>query len=98
MPLLIPALLGALATAMGSLLGRALIALGIGFVTYTGISFAINTMKQSVITGVQGLPSDALALVGYLWIDRGITIIFSAVAASIAMRGIGGAVKKAVFK
>lgn len=96
--LLVPALLGGLATAMGSLVGRVIIALGIGFVTYTGISVAINAMRDSVISGISGLPGDALSLVGYLWIDKGITIIFSAVAASIAMRGISGSIKKAVLK
>lgn len=94
----VPALLGGLATVMGSLIGRAILALGIGFVTYAGISVALNTMKQNVITGVSGLTGDALGLVGYLWLDKGITIIFSAVAASLAMRGIGGSVKKMVFK
>jgi hypothetical protein len=94
----VPALVGALAGAMGSFIGRAILALGIGFVTYSGITVALNVMKQSVITGVSSLPSDALGLVSYLWLDKGITIIFSAVAVSLAMRGLNGSIKRMTFK
>lgn len=94
----VPALMGALATATASLVGRAVLALGIGFVTYTGITVSINAMKSTVMSSVGGLTGDALGLVGYLWIDKGITVIFSAVTVSLAMRAIGGSVKKMVFK
>ncbi|NMM27832.1 MAG: DUF2523 domain-containing protein [Glaciimonas sp.] len=94
----VPALIGALAGVMGSLIGRAILALGIGFVTYKGITVAINGMKASVMSAVGGIPGDALSLVGYLGLDRGLTIMFSAVAASLAMRAIGGSVKRMIFK
>lgn len=94
----IPALMGALATAMASLIGRAIIALGIGFVTYTGITVAITAMQASVISGLSGIGGDAVSLLAYLWVDKGITVIFSAVTVSLAMRAIGGSVKKMVFK
>jgi len=97
-PLLVPALLGGLASVMGSLVGRVLIALGIGFVTYTGISTGMDAVKVSVVSSVQGLPSDAVGLIGFLWIDKGLTVIFSSVAVSLAMRGIGGSVKRAIWK
>lgn len=96
--LFISSLIGALATAMGSLIGRAILALGIGTVTYTGITVAINRFRESAINAVQGLPADALGLVGYLWMDKMLTIIFSAVTVSMAMRAIGGSVKKIVMK
>jgi hypothetical protein len=38
----LPALIGALAGAMATFAGRALIALGIGFVTYKGIDVGIG--------------------------------------------------------
>lgn len=94
----LPALMGALATVMASLIGRAILALGIGFVTYTGITVAINGMKEAVISGVSGIPGDAASLIGFLWLDKGISVIFSAVAASLALRAIGGSVKKMIFK
>lgn len=96
--LFLPALMGALATAMGSFIGRAVLALGIGFVTYKGIDISMGVMKDMALDGVRGLPADALNLVGYLWIDKAITVVFSAVAAAMSMRALGGSVKKMVIK
>lgn len=96
--LLVPQLIGALAIAMASLVGRVLLAVGVGFVTYTGITVAVATVKATVISNVGALPSQALGLVGYLWFDKGLTLIFSCIAASLAMKAIGGTVKKAVLK
>jgi hypothetical protein len=96
--LFVPALVGALATAMGTLAGRAIIALGIGFVTYKGIDLSIAAMKDAAINSIKGLPVDALNLVGYLWLDKGITVIISAVAVALSMKALGGSVKKMVLK
>lgn len=98
MPLLIPMLIGALATAMASMVGRLIIALGIGFVTYKGIDLSIASLKTQAMNGVNALPSDALNLVGYLWIDKALSVIFSAVVIALSMKLIGGSIKKAVFK
>lgn len=95
---LIPALIGALVSLFASVVGRAVVALGIGFVTYKGIAIAIGIMKDSVMTGISSLSADAVGLVGFLWIDKALTVVFSAVAVAIAMKGIGGSVKKMVLK
>jgi len=96
--LFLPALIGALAAAMATFIGRALIALGVGFVTYKGIDLGIAVLKDFAISGVRGLPADALGLVGYLWLDKALSVVFSAVATSLAMRALGGSVKKLVAK
>lgn len=96
--LFISALLGALATAMGSLAGRAMIALGIGFVTYKGIDLAIDSLKAQVVTSIRGVPGDALSLIGYLWLDKALTVVFSGIVVVLSMKAIGGSVKKVVLK
>lgn len=96
--LFLPALMGALATAMGTFIGRAVLAAGIGFVTYKGIDLSIGVIKSSVISGVRGLPADAVNLVGYLYLDKAITVVISAFAVAFAMQSIGGSVKKMEFK
>lgn len=96
--LFLPALIGALAGAMATFAGRALIALGVGFVTYKGIDTGIGALKTMAMNGVKGLPVEALQLVGFLWIDKALTVIFSAVVVAITMRTIGGSLKKAVLK
>ncbi|WP_041741766.1 DUF2523 family protein [Collimonas fungivorans] len=94
----LPALMGALATAMASLVWRAVIALGIGFVTYKGLDVAIGYMQQAVFDRVNSIPGDALSLIGYLWLDKAITIIFSAVSISLAMKLLSGSLKKVQLK
>lgn len=94
----LPALIGALAAAMGSLAGRVLIALGFGFITYKGIDVGVAALKSSAISGVQALPVDALNLIGYLWVDKALTVVFSAIATALAMRAVGGSVKRLVAK
>ena len=94
----VPALIGGLAGAMGSLAGRALIALGIGFVSYTGIDLAIGAIKSQVLTSVQAVPVDALNLIGYLWLDKAMTVVFSAITIVLSMKLIGGTVKSVVIK
>lgn len=96
--LFIPALMGALAGAMVSLVGRAVLALGIGFVTYQGIDLAIGSLKANVISGFSGLSADMVGLIAWLYLDKALTIIFSAVATALAMRMLAGSVKKMVFK
>lgn len=96
--LFIPALIGALATAMGSLIGRAIIALGIGFVAYKGIDLGIEQLRQQVMSSITGVPGQALQLVGYLWLDKALTVVFSGIGVALSMRALGGTVKRVVVK
>lgn len=96
--LFIPALMGALAAAMATFIGRAILALGVGFVSYKGIDTGIGFLKDAAISGVRGIPGDALQLVGYLWMDKALSVVFSAVAVSLTMRALGGTLKKMVLK
>lgn len=94
----VPALIGALATVMATLVGRVLLALSVGFVTYKGISLSIEAIKVSVISSFGGMTGDMASLVGYLWLDKGVSIIFSAITISLTMRFVGGSIKKMVLK
>lgn len=96
--LFLPALIGALVAAVGSIVGRAIIAAGVGFVTYTGIGIALASMKNFVMSSLTGIPGDAAGILGYLGFDRAVMIIFSAVTASMALRAVGNSVKKVVLK
>lgn len=94
----IPMLWGALATAMASLVWRAVIALGIGFVTYTGSMVLVNAMESAVTSSFSGMGATAVNFLAFMWVDKAITVIFSAVVTSLAVRGISGSIKRAVLK
>ena len=94
----VPYLWGALATAMASLVWRAVFALGFGFISYKGIDTAIGALKNQVITSMQGIGGDAASLAGYLWIDKALSVVFSAVVVALSMRALTGTVKRLVAK
>lgn len=98
MPLFIAALLGGLVSAAGSFVGRALIALGIGVVAFTGVSAALNVVRGQVIDAMNeaGPLLDILAL---LKVDVAITILFSAITARLVLNGLtGDTIKRWVIK
>lgn len=99
MPVFLAALLGGLVSAAGSIVGRVLISLGIGYVTYQGLSTAMDYMRDLVWTNLGSLSADILQLVSVLQVDTAINIMFSAVAARLVIRGLtGGAITKMVIK
>jgi Protein of unknown function (DUF2523) len=86
MQFLIAELIGGLAFAMASMVGRALLSLGISFVTFVGVTTLISSVSSQVHSSMSSLPSAILGLCGYLWIDKGITAVFSAWTAAIALK------------
>ncbi|MQQ99256.1 DUF2523 domain-containing protein [Glaciimonas soli] len=83
---LIPAIWGALAPVLGSLVGRVLLALGISFVTYQGLSVGTDALYASVQSSFNGLPSSIMSLMAYLWVDKAISTVFSAFTAALTIK------------
>jgi len=99
LPFVVPALVGALVTAAGSIVGRVLISLGIGFVTYSGIDFLLNALKTQVVSGFGGLPATAVGILGLMKVDVAISIIFSALLARLVLNGLtSGKITKMILK
>jgi hypothetical protein len=96
--LFVAQLLGGLAMAMGTLAGRALLALGIGFVSYQGIDLGVQSLAQNIITSFQGLPAQLVRFLAFMWIDKAITVLISAVTVALSFKVMGGTIKKMVFK
>lgn len=88
MPLFLAALLGGLVQAASSIVGRVLIALGIGYVSYTGINALLTWIKSQVVAYLVGAPGTVVAIMGLLKIDVAVSIIFSALAARLVLQGL----------
>jgi hypothetical protein len=88
MPLFLAALLGGLVQAASSIVGRVLIALGIGYVSYTGINALLGWIKSQVVSYLVGAPGTIVAIMGLLKIDVAVSIIFSALAARLVLQGL----------
>lgn len=99
MPVFIAALLGGLVSAAGSLVGRILIALSIGYVTYTGLDSLLTAVGTAVHGSFTGLPAVALSVLAALKVDVCISIMLSAFAARLLLSGLtSGKITRMVIK
>lgn len=83
---------------MASLIGRALLALGIGYVTYSGVDVAATFLLNQVKDGLSQMPAEVIQFIAWTWLDKAIGMIFSAWAASMALSGIASGLTKMRIK
>lgn len=76
------ALLLSLAT---SIPGRVLTALGVGWITFSGVTSAVDSVRSGALSAWGSLPGDIAALFGLAGIDEGIGVILGAVVAKAAI-------------
>lgn len=98
MPVFIAALIGGLVSAAGSFVGRALIALGVGVVAYSGINTAMDAALAIVVANGNALPTGIVGMLGVLKIGTGLNIIMSALVIRWTLQGLtSGVVKRFVL-
>ena len=99
MPIFIAALLGGFVSAAGSVVGRVLIALSIGYVTYTGLSTGLDWFVNQFYSELSSAPAMFLQIIGLLQVDTAINILSSAYASKLVINGLtSGAITKMVIK
>ncbi|ENZ77662.1 MULTISPECIES: DUF2523 domain-containing protein [Ralstonia] len=100
--LLASAIVGFLAQACVSLVGRVLVALGIGFVSYTGLSVMLDGMKGLFLQYVAGagtLPWNVVGILGVLKVGTSMNMILTTLAIRASLAGLsGGSMRKMVQK
>lgn len=99
MPIFVAALLGGLVQIAGSLVGRVLLSLGLGFVTYSGVSASLDYFRGLFVQYSQGSGATVAGLLGVLQVDVALGILIAAVTARLVLDGLNsGTVKKLVGK
>ena len=100
MPWIVSVLLGGLLQIAGSLVGRVILALGFGYVEYTGISALVDSVKGQATALLGNVGASSLAeWAGFFRIDQHISIILSAIGVKVLLNALGGAsVRKLVQK
>lgn len=99
MPIFLAAFLGGLVTAAASVVGRVLIALLVGFVSYEGIDLLLGTFRNAFLSHAGALAPTIIGVLGTLKIGTCFSIIASSILIRLTIGGLtSGAVKKAVFK
>lgn len=99
MPIWVAAIIGGLIEAAGSLVGKVLISMGLGYVTYSAVDVSITWARDQAIANLQGLGADAVGIMSALHLGQAVSILCSAVLLRMTFNGLtSGAVKKLVQK
>lgn len=89
-----PAIFLFLSSIVGPLAAKILTSLGIGAITYVGITALLASVKTYLLGSVTGMPADVLALFGLIKLDIAVNIMLSAVAARAALSGMNASTGK----
>lgn len=96
---LIPAICGALVTVATSVLGRILVALGMGVVSYTGLNAGLDVFKTHFSNAIGSAGSIVAGMCGVLQLDVCLSIFIAAGLAKLAIAGAtSGTIKKLAMK
>jgi hypothetical protein len=88
MPLWVASLVGGLIQIAGTLVGKVLLSLGIGYVTFSGVDTTLTFAREAFIDGVAGLPADAIAMAGLLKVGVCASMLLSALTARLTLAGL----------
>lgn len=99
MPLFLASLIGALVQAAGTLVGKVLLSLGIGYVAFQGIDTSITWAKAAVLSNIGAAGAQTVAAAGAMKVGTCISILTSALTARMTLNGLtSGTLKKMVLK
>ena len=99
LPVIAASLIGGLISVTGTIVGRVLVALGVGVVTYTGVQAGIDSLLANLDSAIAGVPADILGLLGFMRVGQAMNIIISAMSARMLLNGLqGDTIKKWVLK
>ena len=99
LPVIAASLIGGLISVTGTIVGRVLVALGVGVVTYTGVQAGIDSLLANLDSAIAGVPADILGLLGFMRVGQALNIIISAMSARMLLNGLtGDTIKKWVLK
>ena len=80
---------GLLLQIAASLVGRVLLALGIGYVTYSGFDVGVTWLLTQIKSNISSMGSDTVSFLAWLWVDKAIGLIFSAYSAALVVKMAG---------
>lgn len=99
MPVFLAALIGGFIQAAGTLVGKVLISLGMGYVVYSGLDTGLSWLGSQIQAAASGLGSEVVAIMGALKAGVICNILLSALSARLLLNGLtSGTLKKFVLK
>lgn len=86
-----------IASSVGLLILQLVLALGVGFVVFSGVDVLLDVVGSEIRTRLGSL-GDVAMVFGLLGVDVGINMVLSAMSMALTIRTAGGALKRMVFK
>jgi hypothetical protein len=97
-PIIVGTVIGGLIQAAGTLVGRVLVSLGIGYASFTGIDAGIEWAKTFLVGKLGALPPVAVGIASTMQVGTCISILTSAVLARLVLAGLqNGTLKRFVL-
>lgn len=91
MPVIIGILWGAFYSIIGSLVGRILLALGMGVVEFAGFQYMFSKIKNMVVDYFSQVGPDIMGVLYTAQVDVCISITFSAILIKMTLQGLNSA-------
>lgn len=99
MPLFIGALIGAIITALGTLVGKVLISLGIGYLVFTGVDASIGWARDYTLLRISEQGGNLLAAAGTAKVGVCVSMLASALVTRLTINGLtSGTMRRMVQK
>lgn len=99
MPLWVAAILGGLVQAAGTIVGKVLLSLGIGYATFSGVDVLLTWVSGQFMDGMSGLPVATVQIAGLLKIGVCVSMLLSAVSTRLVLAGLtSGSLTRFVMK
>lgn len=89
---------GAFLNIIGNLVGRVLVALGIGVATYTGMSATLGWLKTGAVTAFFQLPPQVLGMLSLMRVGSCVSMVFSAILIKLTLNGMSSDTMKSWIK
>lgn len=99
MHIFIGALIGALIQVLGTLVGKILVSLGIGYAVFSGVDLSIAYARDMFIARISAQGANAVAVASALKVGVCVSIITSAITTRLTINGLtGGTLKRFTVK
>lgn len=99
MPVIVAAIIGAIVEMAGTLVGKVLVSLGIGYAVYSGVDVSITWARDLCLSSFSGLPADAVGIASTMKVGVCISMVTSAYVVRMTLQGLtSGSIRRMVQK
>ncbi len=81
------AIMGALLNVLATLVGKVLVYLGLGVVSYVGFNATLTWLKTSAVSAILNLSPDVVAMLSLMKVGSCISMVFSALIVRLTVQG-----------